>query len=676
MDPILDLLLHHFQLPLRSPILIFSLILFIILLVPILVERLRIPGIIGLIVSGIIIGPNGFNVLSKSLFVDVFSTIGLLYIMFLAGLELNLVEFKANRNKSFLFAFLTFTIPLGIGFPVCHYLLGFDLQASLLVASIFATHTLVTYPIAGKFGVTKDPAVPIAVGGTIITDTAVLIVLALILGAHHGGITTELWVRLGVSLMVFSAIMFLLVPRIAGWFFQKLENHKHSHYVFVLAVMFFSAFVAEIAGLEGIIGAFAAGLALNKSIPASSPLMNRIEFIGNSLFIPFFLISVGMVVDVGVIFGGYMALVVAAVMTITAVAGKYAAAWVSQWALRLSLAQRQLIFGLSTAHAAATLAVIMVGYREGIVDDAVLNGIVVIILVSCIIASLVTERAAREIARSSEQQVDASIVRELDMEQILVAVSDTTRAEQLVQLAVLIKDRSSSHPVVVLNVVPNSDQAESEVAEARKTLESVMSEAAAADVQVKVKATIARNPAYGIARTATEIAADLVVVNLPRSEDAMHKLLGEGMESVLRHSRKTVFVCNFQYATVKHMGLFVIAPPLAELEAGFPVWADKLIRLATELSVPLRLNCTQGTHAAITALAKERKVTLDLEFNEFADWEDFFIISRDLKDSDLIVLVSARKEAVSFNAHLQRLPVKLEKHFPDSSKILIYPQSA
>ncbi|HET9048417.1 MAG TPA: cation:proton antiporter [Chiayiivirga sp.] len=674
MDPIIELLIHHFQLPLRSPVLIFSLILFVILLVPIAVERLRVPGIIGLIVSGIVIGPNGTNILGKSLFVDVFSTIGLLYIMFLAGLELNLIEFKANRHKSFLFAFLTFTVPLGIGFPVCHYLLGFDLSASLLVASIFATHTLVTYPIASRFGVTRDPSVPVAVGGTIITDTAVLIALALILGSDKGGITGEFWLRLGISLSLFSAFMFLLVPRIAAWFFQRLENHKHSHYVFVLAVMFFSAFLAEIAGLEGIIGAFAAGLALNKSIPASSPLMNRIEFIGNSLFIPFFLIAVGMIVDVGVIFSGYTAILVAIAMTVTAVAGKYLAARLTQRAFGFSPVQGQLIFGLSTAHAAATLAVVMVGYREGIVGDAVLNGIVVIILVSCIIASIVTERAAREIARTSDQQVDAAIVRELDMEQLLVPVSNTSRAEQAVQLAVLIKDRSSSHPVVVLNVVPNSEQAELEIAEARKAMEGVMSEAAAAEVQVKVKATIARNPAVGIARTATEIAADLIIMNLPRSTDALNKLLGEGLESILRHTKKTVFACNFQHATVKHMGLFVIAPPLAELEAGFAMWADKLIRLATELSVPMRLNCTQSTHEAILALAKSRKATLDLEFNEFEDWEDFFIISRELQDADMIVLISARKGAVSSNPHLTRLPAKLERHFPESSKILVFPQ--
>ena len=363
MDAILNELTEHFQLPLHNPVLIFSLVLFIILLAPVVLNRIRIPGIIGLIVSGIIIGPEGLNLLEDSLFVDVFSTIGLLYIMFIAGLELDLNEFKATKNKSIIFGFLTFSIPLALGFPVCHYLLGFDVNASLLTASMFATHTLVTYPIVSKLGVSKNIAVAITVGGTILTDTAVLILLAVILGSHTGGLTQEFWIRLGVSLVLFSAFMFLVIPRIAKWFFKTLESEKHSHYIFVLSVVFFSAFLAELAGLESIIGAFVAGLALNKLIPNSSALMNRIEFIGNSLFIPFFLISVGMVVDVSVILSGPMALIIAATLTVVAITGKWIAAFFTQLIFKFSKGQRKLIFGLSSAHAAATLAVILVGYN-------------------------------------------------------------------------------------------------------------------------------------------------------------------------------------------------------------------------------------------------------------------------------------------------------------------------
>src|SRR5690554_3879276 len=291
-------LMHEFELPLENPVPIFSLILFIILLSPILLRKLNIPGIIGLIIAGVVIGPHGLNILEKSSAIDLFSTIGLLYIMFIAGLELDMNQFKSNRNKSLLFGLFTFIFPLGIDFPVCYYLLGYDFNASFLTASMFATHTLVAYPIVSKLGVSKNQAVAITVGGTILTDTAVLIVLAIIVGNHKGTLDQAFWIQLGISLLIFSAIMFLLIPRIARWFFKKLESEKHAHYIFVLAVVFFAAFLAEVAGIEAIIGAFVAGLALNPLIPQSSTLMNRVEFIGNSLFIPFFLISVGMLVDV------------------------------------------------------------------------------------------------------------------------------------------------------------------------------------------------------------------------------------------------------------------------------------------------------------------------------------------------------------------------------------------
>ncbi len=337
--------LHEFELPLNNPVLIFSLILFIILLSPILLKKINIPGIIGLIISGVIIGPHGLNILAKNSAVDLFSTIGLLYIMFIAGLELDMNEFKANRNKSLLFGFFTFILPLSIGFPVCFYLLKYDFNASFLTASMFATHTLVAYPIVSKLGIAKNQAVAITVGGTILTDTAVLIILAVIMGSAQGSLNQAFWIKLGVSLAIFSAIMFLVIPRIAKWFFKKLESEKHAHYIFVLSVVFFAAFLAEVAGVEPIIGAFVAGLALNPLIPHSSALMNRIEFIGNALFIPFFLISVGMLVDISVILSGPTALIVAGTLSVVAIFGKWIAAFFTQVVFKYTKTERQLIYG-------------------------------------------------------------------------------------------------------------------------------------------------------------------------------------------------------------------------------------------------------------------------------------------------------------------------------------------
>jgi Kef-type K+ transport system membrane component KefB len=424
MTDFLNHLFHEFHLPLQNPVLIFSLVLFIILLSPILLSKLNIPGIIGLILSGVAIGPFGFNILAKTSAIDLFSTIGLLYIMFIAGLELDLNQFKINRNKSLVFGFLTFIIPLSIGFPVCHYFLGFNLQASLLTASMFATHTLVAYPIVSKLGISKNQAVAVAVGGTILTDTAVLILLAVIIGSHNGSLNQEFWIRLIVSLSIFSGIMFLIIPRIAKWFFRKLESEKHSHYIFVLSVVFFSAFLAEVAGVEPIIGAFVAGLSLNKLIPHSSALMNRVEFIGNSLFIPFFLISVGMLVNVRVIFQGNNALIVAVTLTAVAIGSKWIAAYLTRKIYHFTKAEGSIIFGLSGAHAAATLAVILVGYNAGILNEYVLNGTIILILITCVVASFVSEKAAKKILIEQETDSGTSLsANEAHIDEIIVIPS-------------------------------------------------------------------------------------------------------------------------------------------------------------------------------------------------------------------------------------------------------------
>ena len=674
MDAIFKELVEQFHLPLHNPVLIFSLILFIILLAPILLKRIRIPGIIGLIVSGIIIGPAGLNLLEKSLFVDVFSTIGLLYIMFIAGLELNLNEFKATKNKSLIFGLLTFSVPLGIGFPVCYYLLGFDFNASLLTSSMFATHTLVTYPIVSKLGVSKNIAVAITVGGTILTDTAVLIMLAVILGASDGGLTQDFWIRLGISLILFSAFMFVVIPKIAKWFFRTLESEKYSHYIFVLSVVFFSAFLAEIAGLESIIGAFAAGLALNKLIPHSSALMNRIEYIGNSLFIPFFLISVGMIVDISVIMSGPMALIIAGTLTIVALLGKWIAAFFTQLIFRFSNAQRKLIFGLSSSHAAATLAVILVGYKAGILDSNILNGTVVLILVTCIVASFVTENAAKMIVQESDSEDQLLFNALLNKEHILIPIANMINIEKILEFAVLLKEKKSTNPLSILTVVPNTDEAEKTIIKARQGLEKFINETAASDTYATINATIDHNAASGISRTAKEIMADLILLGWPQKTGFLDKIIGDKMDSILQNTDKTIFICDFKIPLVNQTRLFVIVPPNAEFEEGFEIWLNKLAKLSVEISIPITLNCSVETHTAILKFAKNNKITLNLNFQEFNNWEEFLMLTNQIAETDFIILVSARRGYVSHFGQLDRLPAKLEKHFPTISKMIIYPQ--
>lgn len=672
MNSLLEQLSGFFQLPFKEPVLIFALILTIILLAPSL-GRIKVPSIIGLIFSGIVIGPHGFHVLDKDMFVDVFSTIGLLYIMFLAGLELNLNEFKANRNKSIVFGAYTFFLPLLIGLPICYYMLGFDWYGSLLVSSIFSTHTLVTYPILSRFGITKDISVAATVGGTILTDAAVLLVLAIILGAKDGGLTQEFWIQLSVSVVLFTSLMFLVVPRIAEWFFNKLESEVYSHYIFVLAIVFISAFLATLANLEPIIGAFVAGLALNRSVPNSSALMNRIDFMGNSLFIPFFLISVGMIVDVSVILSGTTTIIVATVLTVVAMFGKYVAAVATQFTFKMSKDQRNLIFGLSSAHAAATLAVILVGHEAGIVDDSVLNAIVMIILVSCVVATFITERTAADMAKASKVDEDPELLSALDMEQILIPLSATTNIKRLLNFAVLIKEPNSTHPLALLNVVTNNEEAEKQVALAKKQMESFLSETTASDTEVNVMATIDQNRAAGISRTAREIAADLILLGWPKKEGLFDHMTNNQVDGLLNETKKTLFICHLPNPMVTHKAIFVIIPPRAEFEDGFNIWLSKLLKLSNELTVPLNINCTKRTFGAISKFCDLNKLTTPLNFNYFDEWADILILFRNLSENDLIMLVASRRGGLSYNSSMDKLPLKLERYFTDYNRIVVYP---
>lgn len=668
-------LMHEFELPLQNLVLVFSLILFIILLSPILLKKLNIPGIIGLIIAGVVIGPYGANILEKSTAIDLFSTIGLLYIMFIAGLELDMNDFKANRNKSLLFGFFTFIIPLTVGFPVCFYLLGYDFNASFLTASMFATHTLVAYPIVSKLGVSKNQAVAITVGGTILTDTAVLIILAVIMGNSQGNLNQEFWIRLGVSLAIFSAIMFLIIPRIAKWFFRKLESEKHSHYIFVLSVVFFAAFLAEVAGVEPIIGAFVAGLALNKLIPHSSALMNRIEFIGNSLFIPFFLISVGMLVDVSVILSGPMALIVAGTLSVVALFGKWLAAWFTQLVFKYTSAQRQLIFGLSSAHAAATLAVILVGYKAEILDDNILNGTIILILVTCVIASFATEKAAKIIVVESEEDTSSILnTNGAQSEHILLPIANVENIEKLLEFSIFIKDKKSINPVSILSVVSNNNEAEINILKARNKLEEYVKQASASETHVNIITTIDHNTASGIARISREIMADIIILGWPRRAGLLDKLIGEKVDSILSNTDKTTFICHLEMPLVLHKRIVIAAPPLSEHEYGFELWVTKIARLAQELSIPMHLYGHETTQKAIQKHFKTVKLTASITMHSFVDWDNTLVLAENIRPDDLFVLASARRGATSYVGALENLPAKLEKHFPSNSRLVIYPQ--
>ena len=673
MQEFTEKLVHEFQTPFGNSVLIFSLILFIILLAPIVLNRFKIPGIIGLILSGMIIGPYGLFLIQKNSAVDLFSTIGLLYIMFIAGLELDMNEFNKHKYKSLIFGFFTFIFPIAIGFPVCYYLLGYGFNSSLLIASMFATHTLIAYPIVNRLGIAKNHAVAITVGGTILTDTAVLLILAIISGTATGAATTELWTRLSISILGFAAIVYFVIPRVSSWFFRRLEDEKNAHFIYVLLVVFLTAFIAELAGLEPIIGAFAAGLTLNRLIPHTSSLMNRIEFVGNSLFIPFFLISVGMLIDFRVLTNGPQALIVAFTLTVVALLGKWLAAQLSGRIFKYTKEQRNLIFGLSSAHAAATLAVILVGYNLGIISDEVLNGTIVLILITCVVASFITEKAGKEVVLHMDNEPMKVTI---NTQRVLVPIANPQTMEKLIDFAMVIKNPKDYSPILGLTVVKDDDQAHANLLQSKKLLDKAIVYAASADQQIEIMSTIDRNVTNGIKRTATEKFITDIVAGWSPQKNLADIIFGQTFDKLVKQTSQTIFITRFTMPLNVHKNILLICPFFAEKEPGFYKWVISMLRVASQLGTGIQLYAPREVEHAIREFVTINNVSQRIDYRGNIDLGNIGSLAPKVQSYDMVVLVCSREGGISYTPALDVLPKKMSKSFNANSLVFIYPATA
>ena len=671
----LERLIDLLQKPFHSSVLIFAVILFIILLAPILLRSLKIPGIIGLILSGLVIGPHGLGWIEKNAAVDLFSTIGLLYIMFLAGLELDLKEFKANKNKSLVFGFFTFIIPLSLGFPVCRYLIGLDFNASLLVASMFSTHTLVTYPIVSRMGISRHEAVAVTVGGTMLTDTAVLVLFAVIVGSVKGEINPQFWYTFGFSVVLFLLVVFLLIPVLTSWFLKKLEGEKRSHFIFVLSMVFFAAFLSEVAGLEPIIGAFAAGIALNKFVPRTSSLMNRLEFVGNAIFIPFFLISVGMLINLKVIGTATYAWIIAGTLTVVAIIGKYLAAVITSLTFKYPGTWRRLMFGMSSSHAAATLAVILVGFKMGIVDENVLNGTILLILITCLLASFITESAAKKIL-IQEEDFKEVILTPAQEQKILVPISNPGTMERLIDLAIAIKMPKNRLPIVSLSVVDDDHTARSKLIEAKRMLEKAIVHASAIDQKVEIITTIDQKVTAGIKRVAKEINASEIILGFAMKNQFSEMLFGNNVKYLVENTDLVVWVSSIHSNLNLYKKIVVICPKFADREFGFHNWLSRIFRMGKSLDLACHFLSSPQTFERVTAFHQQQRSVVTISFEAFQEWEEFLSLGQVVTPADLIIIPLPRSGGVSYKLSQESIPRLMAKHFGQFSFILVYTSSA
>jgi Kef-type K+ transport system membrane component KefB len=670
----------HFSLPLDNPVLIFALILFIILFAPLLLNRVKIPQLIGLIIAGALIGPYGLHLMERDSSVVLFGTVGLLYLMFLAGLEIDLGDFKKNKNKSIVFGILTFSIPMIIGTLAGYYLLSFSLTTSILLASLMASHTLIAYPIISKLGITKNKAVNITVGGTMITDTLALLVLAVIAGMSTGEITNAFWVRLGVSVLVFALIVGLVFPLLGRWFFKKYDDSV-SQYIFVLGLVFLGAFLAEAAGIEAIIGAFFAGLSLNRLIPHTSPLMNRIEFVGNALFIPFFLIGVGMLIDLRVFFLDLNTLYVAIVMTVVALSSKYLAAYFTQKIYGFSTAQRDVIYGLSNAQAAATLAAVLVGYNiilgespDGepirLLNDSVLNGSILMILITCTVASFVAQRGATKIALEDLDEKTDSESEEYG-EKILIPVNYPENVEELINLGVTVKTGSSKNALIALNIIPTDTGDAAKERAAKKVLEKASVSASATDNIVTELIRYDSDIANGITNVVKENKVSDIILGLHNQKGITDSFLGKLTEGVLSRCNATTLIYQNRQPLNTVKRYLIIIPENAEKEIGFPFWLLRIWNIGRNTGAKLVF---YGSENSLSLIRQANQAhAIDVELVEFSDWEDFLILSRDCKEDDALIIVMSRKNEISYNHEMRKIPKYLNLYFSNVNYVLVYP---
>jgi len=680
--------IFKFTLPLQNPVLIFSLILFILLFAPLILNKLKIPHLIGLIVAGAIIGPNGLNLMLRDSSIILFGNVGLLYIMFLAGLEIDIADFKKNSKKSLVFGMFTFLIPMTLGTLGGIYILNFSVITSVLLASMFASHTLITYPIVSKLGVSKNRAVNITVGGTMITDTLALLVLAAISGMSAGNAGTEFWIKLSVSVLIFGALIMFLFPIIGRWFFKRFDDNI-SQYIFVLGMVYMGAFLAEAAGIEAIIGAFLAGLALNRLIPHTSALMNRIDFVGNALFIPFFLLGVGMLIDYRIFLKDLDTIKVAVTMVVIATTAKFIAAWLTQKTFRFTKDERRLIFGLSNSQAAATLAAVLVGYniilnKADIIEAAnigevvepirllsenVLNGTILMILATCTIASFVTQKGAQNIAISESSEDDNSNTD--NEERILIPVKNIDNTEELINLSVTIKSKANKSGMYALNVIDTDSTEEGADKKAKRVLDKAIVSAAATDNKLHELLRYDLNIINGITNVVKEHKITDLVLGIHNEEHITENYLGYLAEGILKKCNTTTLIYKAAQPLSTIKRYLIVVPDRAEKEIGFPFWLIKVWNIARNTGAKLIFYAPNHTLNYIKEINKKHPV--EAEFVEFNDWSEFLILSREIKGDDSLVIVMSRKDHPSYNSIMNKIPNYLTKYFKSNSHILVYP---
>ncbi len=624
------------------------------------------PHIIGMILAGLLIGPKGLNIIERDDSFELFGNVGLYYIMFLASLEINMQEMKQARGGALLMGLAVFLIPIALGMLSNMFILEYSLMASLLLASMYASYTLISYPIVARYGLSRLRCVNFVVGGTIITDTLTLFVLAVVAGTFTGEASVWFVIWMLVKLLAIVGLIIFAFPRIARYFFRT-YNDSVIQYIFVLAMLFLGAGLMELAGMEGILGAFITGLVLNRLIPHSSPLMRRIDFVGNAIFIPYFLIGVGMMIDITVLFNGGGSLLVAVVMVATALLGKWLASFLVSKAYKMSTGEQYLMFGLSTSQAAATLAAAIVGHEIGLLNEDVLNGTILLILVTCIVSSIVSDRASRRLVVSKDLLARPAA---LDSKKTLLALANPTAVDKLMDLALLVRKENSQIPLSAITVVLDEDKKQRR--ERTKVLDLAAEIAASVNVPLLTKMRLTTNLAHGIIHEVKENDYRELIVGFHQKETANDSFLGGVLPEVLNALDCQVVMARMNIPLNTIRTIHITFPAKAEYEAGFSYWVEETARMASGLDCKIMYHGHPDTMSKIQQMLKNYD-PIDAQFFETDGGNDLKRLASIIHDDHLLIIVSARRGSISFRPSHDHIFVQLQRDYQNTSVLLIYP---
>ena len=655
-----------------QPVQIFFIVLVIILFTPLLLNRFKIPHIIGMIVAGVVIGPYGFNVLDNDSSFAIFGQVGLLYLMFLAGLEIDMYHLRLNMRRGLLFGVLTLVIPLALGVLTSVWLLDLDWLTPLLLGAMYASHTLISYPVVARFGVTKAPAVLIAIVGTIIAVIGALLVLAAAVNVRREGAFDLLaMLALIARLVAWCVALLYLYPRVTRRFFKS-HNDKVTQYVFVLAMVFFAAWTAQLIGLEPVLGAFFAGLLLNRYVPPASSLMGSIEFVGNALFIPYFLISVGMMINVRVI-ANVDTLTVAAIMLAVAIVSKWLPAFIACRVNRLDSSSEGVMFGLTAAHTAVALAVVTLGFNLGMLDTRILNSTVLVILVTCALAPIITAANASKLkVRMLAAEEEDGVIRQTRVNNTLITVANPATAAPLVDLAVLMRNDRGRHSMFALHVRDDNTKSARNLTHA--SLEAARKAGAAADVQIETLERYDLNTVTGVLNVIEERDITEVILGMHRRAGVIDSFFGNKVEKLLRSTNKMVLIsrCFIPLNTVTRIVVWV--PFRAQFETGFSRWVRGLARLTRQLGCRIIFSCCADAQPLIRGVIYRENYGIRCEFDTLESDDDYVLLANKILDDDLFVIIGARPNSVSYTSSMAEMPTFLQRYFAHNNLLIIYPE--